>query len=373
LTRAVRAAVRTAWLAAALVLLAAPAFAQKLPIERIRLPPGFSIELFALVPNARAMALGKDTLFVGARSGGKVHAVGLRREGNAISAGRVTVVAANLDMPTGVAFREGALYIADVSQVLRLDGIESRLDAPPAPVVVTDRLPTETHHGWKFIGFGPDGHLYVPVGAPCNTCERDPDRYALMHRMLPDGSKQEVFARGIRNSVGFDWHPVTGELWFTDNGRDWLGDDLPADELNRAARPGLHFGFPYCHQGDLPDPEHGRSRKCAEFVPPAQKLGAHVAPLGMRFYRGTQFPAAYRNQILVAEHGSWNRSKKSGYRVSVVRLDGNRAVSYEPFAEGWLQGESAWGRPVDLQELPDGSMLVSDDYAGAIYRIRYTK
>ncbi len=363
--------VRAVLLAGALLFsLQAPA--QKLPLEKIRLPPGYSIELFAMVPNARAMALGRRTLFVGSRSEGKVHAVALTGDPAGFSAGRVSVVAKDLRMPTGVAFRDGALYVADVSRILRYDAIEERLDAPPAPALVTDKLPSEAHHGWKFIGFGPDGRLYVPVGGPCNACERDPDRYALIHRMLPDGSKQEVFARGIRNSVGFDWHPDTGELWFTDNGRDWMGDDLPADELNSAPRAGMHFGFPYCHQGDTPDPEHGRGRPCSEFAPPAQKLGAHVAPLGMRFYRSTRFPG-YRNHAFIAEHGSWNRSKKSGYRVSVVRIEQGRAVSYETFAEGWLQGESAWGRPADVQELPDGSILVSDDHAGAIYRIRYTK
>ena len=352
---------------------AAPGLAQKLPVEQIRLPPGFTIEVFARVPNARAMALGARTLFVGSRSSGKVHAVRLRGEGPSLAVDRVSVVADNLDMPTGVAFRDGALYVADVSRILRYDSIETRLDAPPAPVVVTDRLPTQTHHGWKFIAFGPDGKLYVPVGAPCNVCERDQDRFALIHRIAPDGSHAEVFARGIRNSVGFDWHPETRELWFTDNGRDMLGDDLPADELNHAPHPGMHFGFPYCHQGDTEDPEYGRKRKCADFTPPAQKLGPHVAPLGMRFYRGSQFPLAYRNQVFIAEHGSWNRSKKIGYRVSIVRIEGGRAVAYLPFAEGWLQGQSAWGRPADIQELPDGSLLVSDDHAGAIYRIRYTK
>ena len=371
-TMAARAILRAA-LAVAALGAALPAPGQQLPLERIRLPPGFSIEHFATVPNARGMALGRNTLFVGARSGGRVHAIRLRGEGSSLVADPPVVVARNLEMPTGVAFRDGSLYIADVSRILRYDGIENRLDAPPAPVVVTDRLPGETHHGWKFIAFGPDGQLYVPVGAPCNVCERDTNRFAIIHRMTPDASKTEVFARGVRNTVGFDWHPETKELWFTDNGRDLLGDDLPADELNHAPRAGMHFGFPYCHQGDTPDPEFGHLRKCGEFTPPAQKLGPHVAALGMRFYRGAQFPAEYRNQIFIAEHGSWNRSKKIGYRISVVRLEGGRAVSYKPFAEGWLQGESAWGRPVDLQELPDGSLLVSDDTAGAIYRIRFTK
>ena len=363
---------RTA-LAFLILAVATPAAGQKLPLERIKLPAGFSIELFARVPSARGMAMGKNTLFVGTRSGGEVLAIRLRGEGSALAADPPVVIARNLDMPTGVAFRDGSLYVADVSRILRYDGIEARLDSPPAAVVVTDKLPAETHHGWKFIAFGPDGQLYVPVGAPCNVCERDPNRYALINRMAADGSKLEVFARGVRNTVGFDWHPETGELWFTDNGRDSLGDDVPADELNHAPRAGMHFGFPYCHQGDLPDPEFGRQRKCGEFTPPAQKLGPHVASLGMRFYRGAQFPAEYRNQVFIAEHGSWNRSKKIGYRISVVRVEGGRAASYRPFAEGWLQGEAAWGRPVDLQELPDGSLLVSDDAAGAIYRIRFSR
>ena len=371
-TAAARTSLRAA-LAVFALAAAAQAAGQKLPLERIRLPPGFSIELFAEVPNARGMALGKDTLFVGSRSGGSVYALRLRGQGNGLAAERPVVVARNLEMPTGVAFRDGSLYIADVGRILRLDGIEARLDSPPAPVVVTDRLPKDAHHGWKFIAFGPDGRLYVPVGAPCNVCERDPSRYGLINRMAADGSGSEVFARGIRNSVGFDWHPETKELWFTDNGRDSLGDDLPADELNHAPRAGMHFGFPYCHQGDTPDPEYGQQRKCTEFTAPAQKLGPHVAALGMRFYRGSQFPAEYRNQVFIAEHGSWNRSRKVGYRISVVKVEGGRAVSYQSFAEGWLRGESAWGRPVDLQELPDGSLLVSDDTAGAVYRIRYSK
>ena len=211
----------------------------------------------------------------------------------------------------------------------------------------------------------------MPVGAPCNICEPDPDRYANIMRMNRDGSGLEVYARGLRNSVGFDWDPRTAELWFTSNGRDWLGDDSPPDTLNHAPGPGLHFGYPYCHGGTLPDPEFGTKRTCSAFRPPAQNLGPHVAALGMRFYTGTQFPAAYRNRIFIAEHGSWNRSRKIGYRVTMVTLDGNKAVRYEPFAEGWLQGESAWGRPADVLVAPDGSLLVSDDHAGAIYRIRY--
>jgi len=236
---------------------------------------------------------------------------------------------------------------------------------------VSDRFPSDTQHGWKFIAFGPDGKLYVPVGAPCNICEPDADRYATIMRMNRDGSGLEVYARGVRNSVGFDWDPATGELWFTDNGRDWLGDDAPPDELNRAPKPGMHFGYPYCHGGMIPDPEYGHRRPCHDFTAPEQNLGPHVASLGMRFYTGKMFPPSYRNQIFIAEHGSWNRSSKIGYRVTLVRLENGKAIAYEPFATGWLQGEKAWGRPADVLVMADGSLLVSDDYAGAIYRISY--
>jgi len=342
-----------------------------LPVDTIRLPPGFEIEVVARVPNARAMTWGTaGTLFVGSTGAGKVYALTLPPAGTRGEA-VVNVVASGLREPAGVAFRDGALYVSAVSRILRYDDIERRLAAPPAPVVVTDRFPTEGHHGRKFIAFGPDGKLYVPVGVPCNVCDLDPDRYGVITRMNADGTGLEVYARGLRNTVGFDWDPRTKELWFTDNGRDLLGDDSPPDTLNHAPRAGMRFGFPYCHGGTIPDPEFGRARSCSEFAPPAQNLGPHVASLGMRFYSGTQFPAAYRNRVFIAEHGSWNRSRKIGYRVTTVTLDGNRAVRYEPFAEGWLQGERAWGRPADVLVAPDGSLLVSDDDAGAIYRIRY--
>ncbi|WP_299070306.1 PQQ-dependent sugar dehydrogenase [Accumulibacter sp.] len=360
-------------LTVALALLPWSTQAARLPLERISLPPGFAIEVWAQVDNARQMALGAHdakggTLFVGSMRAGKVHAVSFDAS---FKAQRVTVIASGLQLPVGVAYRAGSLYVSAVSRILRYDDIERRLEHPPTPAVVTDRLPGETHHGWKFMAFGPDGKLYVPVGAPCNICEPDPQRYANIMRMAPDGSRIETFASGVRNSVGFDWHPQTGELWFTDNGRDMLGDDLPADELNHAPRGGMHFGYPYCHGGDLPDPEFGARRNCREFAAPAQQLGAHVAALGMRFYTGRMFPPEYRNQIFIAEHGSWNRSRKIGYRVALVRLQGNRAVAYETFASGWLQGETAWGRPADVLVLPDGSLLVADDHAGAIYRILY--
>lgn len=358
----------------ATLLLSLSAMASALPLETIKLPPGFAIELWARVSNARQMALGATNdkggvLYVGSRGAGTVHAV---RFDGAYRAGTVIRIAAGLEMPSGLAWRNGALYVGAVNRVLRYDDIDRRLESAPPPVVVTDSLPRDAHHGWKFIAFGPDGKLYVPVGAPCNICEPG-DPYAAMLRMNADGTGREIFASGIRNSVGFDWSPVDGALWFTDNGRDMLGDDLPPDELNRAPRAGMHFGYPYCHGGEIADPEYGTRRKCAEFEPPAQKLGAHVASLGMRFYTGTMFPAEYRNQIFIAEHGSWNRSKKIGYRIALVRVKDGKAVSYESFASGWLRGESAWGRPADVLVLPDGSLLVADDHAGAIYRISYRK
>ncbi len=357
--------------ASAACALAASAAGPPPPLERIKLPPGFAIAVFADgVPNARSLAHGRGpVVFVGTRNRGAVYAVPYR-DGRAT---RVITLATGLNMPNGVAVRDGALYVAEVNRILRFDDIEARLDNPPKPVVVTDRFPRDGHHGWKFIRFGPDGQLYVPVGAPCNICEPDPDRYALISRIWPDGSGYEVVARGVRNSVGFDWHPRTGELWFTDNGRDWMGDDMPADELNHAPRAGMHFGYPYCHQGDAPDPEFGRRRRCAEFTPPAAKLGPHVAALGMRFYTSDQFPAEFQHNIFIAEHGSWNRSRKIGYRVSRIVLDGARVARQEVFAEGWLQGEDMWGRPVDVEVLPDGSLLVSDDWSGVIYRITYRK
>ncbi|HNB80327.1 MAG TPA: sorbosone dehydrogenase family protein [Rhodocyclaceae bacterium] len=343
--------------------------AQNPPIERLKLPPGFALEVWARVPEPRAMTLGADrTLFVGSRGAGKVHAI---KFDETLRAGAVSTVAEGLDMPVGVAFRDSALYVSSIGRILRYDGIEAKLASPPRPAVVSDRFPGDKHHGWKFIAFGPDGKLYVPVGAPCNICDRDADGYANIMRMNPDGSQLEVYARGVRNSVGFDWHPQTKALWFTDNGRDWMGDDQPSCELNHAPKPGMHFGYPFCHAGTIPDPEFGSRRKCGEFTPPAANLGPHVAPLGMRFYAGTQFPADYRDRIFIALHGSWNRAKKSGYQVVTARLDGDRVVAVEPFITGWLQGESNWGRPADVLVLPDGSLLVSDDQANAIYRVRY--
>jgi glucose/arabinose dehydrogenase len=342
-------------------------------LEQIKLPPGFRISVFAEgLRNARSMTITPGgTIFVGSDRAGSVYA--LRDDNKDGKADRVITVAQGLNTPNGVAFRDGTLYVAEINRVLRFDNIESKLESAGQPTVVSDKFPGDRHHGWKFIRFGPDGMLYVPVGAPCNVCDRG-DPYNTIWRMKPDGSGLEVYARGVRNTVGFDWHPTTKELWFTDNGRDNLGDDTPGDELNRVSKAGLHFGFPYCFEGTISDPEFGAKRPCSEFEPPAQRLAPHAAAIGMRFYTGSQFPQAYRNQIFIAEHGSWNRSPSVAYngnRVTVVHLEGSKAVKYEPFAEGWLSGRARWGRPVDLEILPDGSMLVSDDMTGTIYRISY--
>jgi glucose/arabinose dehydrogenase len=352
-----------------LVFAAAGPASQRLPVEEIRVPPGFRVDVYAdAVPRARAMAVSPSgTVFVGT-TGGNVYAL-TSRPGSA-SAERVVVVARGLHLPNGVAFRGGALYVAEVERIWRYDDIERRLSSPPRPVLVAEGFPHEEGHGLRVLRFGPDNWLYMGIGVPCNVCAR-PDPYGTILRFRPDGSDREVFARGIRNSVGFDWDPASKELWFTDNGRDWLGDDAPPDELNRAPRPGMNFGFPYCHGGTISDPELGRLHPCSEFTAPEQKLGPHVASLGMRFYTGEMFPPEYRGQVFIAEHGSWNRSRKIGYRVTLVKLSGGHAVSYAPFAEGWLQGEHAWGRPVDVLVMPDGALLVSDDQAGAIYRISY--
>lgn len=342
-------------------------------LEEIKLPQGFNISIYAdNVDNARSMVMGdKGTLFVGNRSGEKVYA--LVDENNDQVADTQYVIADGLNMPNGVAFKDGALYIAEVDKIWRIDNIENKLTNPPEKVLVRGDFPTDKHHGWKYIAFGPDGKLYVPVGAPCNICDKSDEdkRYASITRMNPDGSDFEVYAHGIRNTVGFAWHPTTNELWFTENGRDMMGDDVPNDELNRAPQKDMHFGYPYCHAGDIPDPKFGDGHPCSDYTPPIAKLNAHTAALGMKFYTGDMFPEEYKGHVLIAEHGSWNRSEPTGYRISMVKLDGNNAVSYEPFATGWLKEGKAWGRPVDILQLKDGSILVSDDFANVIYRITY--
>jgi len=385
-------------LVALLVALAGCAGAADLPLERITLPPHFHIEVYAArVKDARSLALGpRGIVFVGTRTAGNVYA--LLAEDGGTRAKRVVTLASGLQNPNGVAFRDGALWVAERSRILRYDDIERNLEKPPKPVVVRDDYPDRAHHGWKFIAFGPDGDLYVPVGAPCNVCKEAPI-FATITRLSPDGRRREIFASGVRNTVGFDWHPRTHVLWFTDNGRDEMGDDVPDDELDRAPTAGLHFGFPYCHAPAVPDPEFGKERPCSDFVPPVASLGAHVAALGMRFYTGTMFPPEYRDDIFIAEHGSWNRTVPIGYRVVHVKLDGDRVASQEVFASGWLPGDAhpenaaqpnslradesadvpkaaakpsqAWGRPVDVLVMPDGALLVSDDTADAVYRISY--
>lgn len=345
---------------------------KKYDLDKINLPPGFSISVFAQVPDARSMCWGtKGTLFVGNRNKNNVYAV--LDQNNDGRADKVYRIASGLNMPCGVAFRDGSLYVAEVSRITRYDNIENNLANPPKPVVVYDKLPTEKHHGWKFIAFGPDGKLYIPIGAPCNMCMPD-SIHACIARMNPDGTDFEVFARGIRNSVGFTWDPQTKGLWFTDNGRDNLGDNIPNCELNYAPKEGMHFGYPFCHQGDILDPEYGKGKTCNNYTPPAQKMGPHVAPLGLRFYEGTQFPDQYKGKLFIAQHGSWNRTIPIGYRVMMATVSNGKVVKYEPFVEGWLQNsKKVIGRPVDIEWMKDGSMLVSDDQQGAIYKVMYKK
>jgi glucose/arabinose dehydrogenase len=349
------------------------AYAKTLPLEKIKMPAGFKIEVYAEVDNARSLAMSPaGTLYVGNRDGDKVYAV--RDMDGDNKADKKWVIASGLNMPNGVAFKDGDLYVAEVSKITRYPNIEENIGKDIKPVVVNDDYPTETSHGWKYIAFGPDGRLYVPVGAPCNICESMDEIYASITSIKVDGSDRKIIAKGVRNTVGFAWHPETKQLWFTDNGRDMMGDDTPPCELNFAPQEGMHFGYPYCHSDAISDPQFGDKQPCAKFTKPAQNLGPHVAPLGMKFYTAAMFPAEYKNQIFIAEHGSWNRSKKIGYRVSLVKVQNNiQATSYETFASGWLDeaAQKSWGRPVDVLILKDGSMLVSDDQAGVVYRVYY--
>lgn len=340
--------------------------------EDLSLPPGFHIAVYAEnVTNARGMALGPDgTVYVGSREAGMVHALrDLDRDGRADT---MYTIAKGLNMPVGVAMHKGDLFISSVDRIVKLEDIGAQLGDPPAPLTVCTCFPDKEHHGWKYIAFGPDGKLYVPVGAPCNNCLSEDSMFATITRMDPDGSNVEIVARGVRNSVGFDWDPRDSSLWFTDNGRDMLGDDIPNDELDHVTVLGSHFGYPFCHQGDILDPEYGQGKDCADYQAPAALLGPHVAALGMTFYRGKMFPEKYRNAIFIAEHGSWNRSSPLGYRVAVAWPQPDGSATTEVFAQGWLKGNAAWGRPVALLELADGSLLLSDDSADLIYRITYS-
>jgi glucose/arabinose dehydrogenase len=341
-------------------------------LDKIKLAKGFSITLFAdNVPNARSLALGRNnTVFVGSMSSGKVYA--LQDTDNDGKSDQRYIIASGLYSPNGVAYKDGTLYVAEINRIIRFENIDDRLKNPPELVVVNDQFPDKKHHGWKYLRFGPDNRLYTAVGAPCNICEPEKEMFSSLVRLNPDGSNMEILARGIRNTVGFDWQPDTHFLYFTENGGDNLGDDIPPDELNKWTQKGQHFGYPYCHGGDIPDLEYGQAKKCSQFSKPEWKFKAHMAPLGLRFYRGQQFPKNYHQQLFVAQHGSWNRSTPHGYRIALLKFKQGKVISEQVFAEGWLgKNGKAIGRPVDILELPDGSLLVSDDHAGVIYKISY--
>ena len=305
--------------------------AKSLIVSKLKVPAGFKVELFAdNLPNARTMVAGdKGTVFIGTRSAGNVYAIHKNKK---------YLIASGLEMPNGISFKNGSLYVAEVSRILRFDHIEKNLANPSKPIVIRDDLPIEIHHGWRYMAFGPDGRLYIAIGAPCNIClEEDVIKnFAQIRSMNADGTDERVEAKGIRNSVGFTWHPQTKKLWFSDNGRDWMGDDIPPDEINRVDQRGQHFGFPYCHGGTVADPKFNRY-PCKSFIPPVKQLGAHVAPLGIAFYTGRQFQEKYRNQLFVVEHGSWNRSKKTGYRVAIATLKGSRLSLMKPLSQAGLK------------------------------------
>ena len=351
-------------------------------LENIVLPDGFKIEIYASdVENARSMSISSSgTIFVGNRRGDNVFAL-RDTNGDKVVDKKYLISDKLTNMPNGVAYYNGDLYVAEVNKVWVFKDIEKNIDDADKygeylkePILISDDFPSDKHHGWKYISVGPDGKLYVPVGAPCNICESNDEIYASITRMNIDGSNREIYASGVRNTVGFTWHPETGEMWFTDNGRDMLGDNYPPCELNRVVKSNQHYGYPYCHGSDISDPEFGGEYDCSDFVKPVQNLGPHVAPLGLKFYTGNMFPDEYKGDLFIAEHGSWNRSKKIGYRITRVKIENSRSVGYEPFIYGWLDEDEqeAWGRPVDILILEDGSMLISDDHASMIYRVSYT-
>ena len=347
--------------------------ASEIPIDKLKLPPGFKIEVWATgMPGARAMARGDDgKIYIGTRAIGRVYELsdnGKERTSR--------VVVDKLVQPAGVAFNNGSLYVMAINKVLRYDGIGKNPSVEPVDLTAKFNLPPEQHHNWKYIAFGPDGKLYVPFGAPCNICELPTPEYAQIRRYNADGSGMEVLATGVRNSVGFDWHPTTKQLWFTNHGRDWMGDDKPNDTLNRMQKTGLNYGFPYCHSGNVPDDVVKKTDPCSGVEQPVTLMGPHAAVMGMKFYTGNMFPAEYKNAALVARKGSWNRNQKSGYDVVMVKAgaDGKNA-KITPFITGFMNpaDQSFWGRPAYLMQMPDGSMLVSDEQLGAIYRVTYSK
>ncbi|OAI20764.1 sorbosone dehydrogenase [Methylomonas koyamae] len=340
-------------------------------LKQLHLPPGFNIRIFAdNLPNARQMALGdKGVVYVGSRQG-NVYAV-QDKDGDGTADQRF-VIAEQLNLPNGVAYKDGSLYVAEIQRIIRFDEIGMRLANPPKPVTVYDRFPSDRHHGWKYLRIGPDNKLYTAVGAPCNVCDPEQPIYGSLLRMNRDGSNLEILARGIRNSVGFDWETRSGHLFFNDNGRDYLGDDVPPDELNEWNPNNHHFGFPYCHAGNIPDPEFGAGKECYKYAAPVWRYKAHIAPLGMRFYTGKQFPDVYFRQLIVAQHGSWNRSEAQGYQVNIVKFREGQPYNEQPFISGWLTAKGeVLGRPNDVLQLPDGSLLISDDSLGVIYRVTY--
>jgi glucose/arabinose dehydrogenase len=344
-----------------------PTAADKLPLDKLKIKNGFKIDVFAAgVPNARSLRLGpKGTVFVSSRLQDKVHAI-VEKDGKR----EVKVVAAGLHRPNGIAVHKGTLYIAELSQISKIDNIEDNLDNPPKPTVILADLPKDEAHGWKYLTVGPDEKLYFHIGAPCNIC-LPPERHSKIYRVGLDGKDLEVYATGVRHIVGMDWHPSLRQLYFSENARDWMSEEVPEDKLNRVTNPGKdNFGYPYCHQGNLPDPEFGWGRSCSEFSKPLALLGAHSAALGLKFYTGNGFGPAYRNAIFLARHGSWNKSVKIGGDVLAIKLNSNGTVkSMEPFITGFIQNNSYVGRPVDVLPMADGSMLVSDDFNGAIYRV----
>ena len=348
--------------------------ASELPINKLKVPAGFKVEVFAEgIPDARSIAIGdKGTVFIGNRLQSSVYAIvekGGKRE--------VKTILTGMNAPNGVLFSKGTLYVAERERILRYDGIENNLDSPPAPKVVIDGLPQQPGHFWKTMTMGPDGKIYFNIGSPGNIVLPGYIQ-ASISRVDPNTGKFEVMATGVRNSVGMAFDPRSKKLWFSSNARDWLGEDGPADILSMVKFKGEEHGYPYCHQGNMADPIYGKLRSCKEFSPPVYKLGPHIAPLGMRFYTGSMFPAEYKNNVFLAQHGSWNRTVKHGYNVIRLVIDPKgRVIKSEPFLEGFLTDEKAdppmWGRPVDVQQMKDGSLLVSDDYNGIVYRVSYSK
>jgi len=350
---------------------------EQVPVQQIRLPQGFRAEVFAHgMPGVRAIAEGPNgTLFAGTRAIGRVYAITRNADGTT----RTRTLLTGLAQPNGLVMIGNSLYVFAVNRVLRYDNIEDKLDNPGTPVDLTAAfgLPPEVHHNWKYAAFGPDGKLYIQVGANCNICEINPGIHAQIRRYNPDGTGMEIVARGVRNTVGFDWHPVTKELWFTDNGRDWAGDAGPDDELNRIAKgnEGANFGFPYCHANGIPDRDVKKPNPCAGVTMPAALLGPHAGALGIKFYTGKMFPASYKNVAFIARRGSWNREKKFGYDVVMARVRANGTAEIRPFMTGLLDTKENTfaGRPTYVLQMPDGALLVSDEQNGATYRISYGK